>query len=147
MTIKVEIILGLLESLGKYARQLKEMRPATLRELADDTLRYWAVLHGLQIAVQHLVDIGEHILTSQNLAVPETYKEIIIEMGRNKIIPYEFAERIKGMAGLRNVIVHRYLSVDPDLIWYILTHHLDDFNTFSVYIYDYFEREGLLGDK
>ncbi|NUM44361.1 MAG: DUF86 domain-containing protein [Anaerolineales bacterium] len=147
MTIKVEIILGLLESLGKYARQLKEMRPTSLRQLADDTLRYWAVLHGLQITVQHLVDIGEHILTSQNLAVPETYKDIIIELGRNKIIPYEFAERIKGMAGLRNVIVHRYLSVDPDLIWNILTNHLDDFKTFSVYIYDYLEREGLLGEK
>lgn len=147
MTINVEIILGLLESLGRYAAKIKEMRTPTLRALVDDTIRYWAVLHGLQIAVQHIADIGGHILTNQNLAVPESYKEIIIEMGRNKVIPFEFADQIKGMAGLRNVIVHGYLSVDPELIWNVLENHLDDFKTFSIHIYDYLEREGLLGEK
>lgn len=119
----------------------------TLRELAADTFMYWGILHGLQIAVQHIVDISSHILASQQLAVPQSYKEIIFEMGRNKVIPYEFAERIDGMAGFRNVVVHQYLSVDPQLVWNVLKNHLDDFTLFSDHIYDYLEREGLLGDN
>ena len=80
--IKVELILSLLRSLEQYVTRLKKIPHKTLRELVDDVLAYWGVLHGLQIAVQHVVDVSIHLLAGQLLAAPQSFKDIIFEMGR-----------------------------------------------------------------
>ena len=142
--IKSDAVIESLKSLSVYVAKLEELRPASLEVWKTDLENYWAVLHGLQIAVQHVIDIGNHILSGQNLAAPTDYKETLLELGRNKVIPMPFAEKISGMAGLRNVIVHRYLGVDPEKVFNAVHNDLDDFKIFSDYIYDYLKREGHL---
>jgi predicted nucleotidyltransferase len=51
---------------------------------------------------------------------------IISEAG---ILPKEFAEKIRGMAGLRNILVHEYLIIEPAQIY----KHLQLVNNFQEY--------------
>ena len=142
--LKIDVVLELLHALNLYVAKLEELRPDSLEMWKTDLENYWAILHGLQVAIQLVVDISNHILSAGSLAAPADYKAALLELGRNRILPTEFADKISGMAGMRNIIVHRYLGIDPQKVFMVVHDDLDDFKTFADYIYDYLRREGYL---
>lgn len=142
--LKTEIVIELLHSLEAYTDQLEKLRPAGAAVWEADVENYWAVLHGLQIGIQHVIDIGSHILSGEELASPSDQKAVLIELGRHGIIPPAFSEKISGMAGFRNLLVHRYLGLDPGKVFVILDSELDDFRRFSEYVYLYLRGRGYL---
>ena len=64
----------------------------------------------------------------------EEYVDIIDKLGERNIIPSEFAQSIRGMAGLRNILVHEYASLDIKKIYDIVQNQLDDFYEFVNHI-------------
>ncbi|MCL4515103.1 MAG: DUF86 domain-containing protein [Firmicutes bacterium] len=46
-------------------------------------------------------------------------------------------QKVAGMAGFRNVLVHQYLQVDLKEVYQILQSGLDDFRSFAGYITDF----------
>lgn len=69
----------------------------------------------------------------------ETYKDVMLWLGKKKIVPEKFAQRLSKMAGLRNILVHEYLTVDIRRVWNVLRKNLTDFKKFSEYIYRHIE--------
>lgn len=124
-----------LNELDIYLRQLSLFQAWSLQELTADLGKAWAVLHGLQLSVQVVLDIGNHILADRGVAVEE-YADIFQELARLNVIPQEFAEQLQGMAGFRNVIVHEYAKVDMAKVYDVLINHLSDFRTFARYVAD-----------
>jgi uncharacterized protein YutE (UPF0331/DUF86 family) len=53
------------------------------------------------------------LIAERGFREAESYADIIDILGEVKAIPKAFAGRIRGMAGLRNILVHDYLEVDP----------------------------------
>jgi uncharacterized protein YutE (UPF0331/DUF86 family) len=45
-----------------------------------------------------------------------------------------------GVAGLRNILVHRYLEVEVDMLQRILSENLPDFAEFAAHVEHYLER-------
>lgn len=140
--IKPDVILKILESLREHIKLLRAVQSESLASLTADLVRYNGVIHLLQLCVEHVADVGAHILAGSGLEMPGEYREIIIKLGQHGIIPRDFAERIAPMAGFRNIVVHRYLSVDPARVYAHLQYGLDDFERFIVHIYEYLQREG-----
>jgi uncharacterized protein YutE (UPF0331/DUF86 family) len=60
-----------LNELDVYLRQLSLFQAWSLQELTADLGKTWAVLHGLQLSVQVVLDIGNHILAERGVAVEE----------------------------------------------------------------------------
>jgi uncharacterized protein YutE (UPF0331/DUF86 family) len=144
-TIKLEIVKRLLESLQEQIELLRPIQHLSLKELTADPLRWNGTLHLLQLSVEHVTDIGVHLLSGRGLAVPDDYRQIIPKLGQGGgPLPFEFAERIAPMAGFRNIIVHRYLTIDPERVSDLLYYHLNDFDEFIRYVYDHLRREGYL---
>ncbi len=142
--LKPDVILKILESLREQVKLLRSVQSEPLASLTADLIRYNGVIHLLQLCVEHVTDVGAHILAGTGLEMPDEYREIIIKLGQHAIIPYDFAERIAPMAGFRNIVVHRYLTVDPAQVYAHLQYGLDDFERFIVYIYEYLQREGYI---
>lgn len=140
--IKPDVILELLESLREYVKLLRSAQSESLASVTADPIRYNGIIHLLQLCVEHVTDIGAHILAGSGLEMPDEYRDIIIKLGQHGIIPRDFAERIAPMAGFRNIVVHRYLTVDPAQVYAHLQHGLDDFERFIVHIYEHLQREG-----
>ena len=67
----------------------------------------------------------------------DNYGDIFDELAKLNIIPDDYATRIKGMAGFRNILVHEYADVDLDIIVDVLNNSLDDFREFANYIKNY----------
>jgi len=90
--------------LDRYLGQLAKCRGITAEELENNLERRWVVERGLQVCIQAVLDIGNHILAEKGIAV-ESYRDILQELGKLSIIPADFSLKIKGMAGLRNILV------------------------------------------
>lgn len=103
----------------------------TESDLRADTVRLWAVAHGLQLAIQNIIDIAAHLGAALRSGVAaEDYRATILAIGDLGVVDPTFAVRIAPMAGLRNIIVHGYLRLQVERLVEALA-HLDDFGTFA----------------
>ena len=89
-----------------------------------------AAEHALQLAIQHLLDISSHVLASRGVREVTDYRDVLVKMGREGILPKDYVERIMGMAGFRNLLVHDYAEVDPERVYDFLQSRLSDFEEF-----------------
>lgn len=136
-----EVIDRHLKDLEKMVTALQRQQGRSLDELRADQLVSLAIEHALQRAIQNLLDISMHLLSGTGINDWDDYRGAILKLGETGVLPPEFAERISGMAGLRNILVHGYLEVDIERIWDLLHHRLDDFRTFARHIVEYLEEK------
>lgn len=125
-----------LHELDRYLTQLSGHRGVTAADLIKNLDKTWIIQHGMQLIIQVVLDIGNHILAAEGITVG-AYTEIFVELARLKVIPEEFAHAVKGMAGLRNLLVHEYAGIDLAKLVDILNNRLDDFRLFASYIKEY----------
>ncbi|OPY24858.1 MAG: hypothetical protein A4E27_01120 [Methanobacterium sp. PtaU1.Bin242] len=130
---KIKNMLGYVDFLKKHSTSEKE--------LLEDYLLKSAIERNLQLAIESALDIGEVIISSEDLEKPEDYRSIIIILGKEGIIPVQFAERFSEAAKLRNILVHMYTEIDPAMISQIMENNLDDFDKYAQYIARYIKFE------
>jgi len=118
--------------------------PASEQELKDDHLLRSAIERNLQLAIECALDIGEVIISYENLEKPEDYQGIIIILGKEGVIPEEFADRFREAAKLRNILVHMYTEVDPAILSMILEKNLDDFDEYVQYIAKFLNKKKMV---
>jgi uncharacterized protein YutE (UPF0331/DUF86 family) len=123
---------------------LERYRDVSSEDFEKDLSLIWIAEKGLEILIQNLLDIGAHILASEIRNDWDDYKEIIRKLGLHGILPVDFAERIQGMAGLRNVLIRDYIRVDVGKIYDVLKNRLGDFVNFMSYIQNYMEEIGMV---
>ncbi|MGI9953422.1 DUF86 domain-containing protein [Moorellaceae bacterium AZ2] len=94
----------------------------------------------LRRALEALFDLGRHLVIKSGLGVPQDYRSIIEKLKEARILPAGFAQKISGMAGYRNRLIHEYNKVTPEELYEILESRLEDFTLFCNYIVSYLER-------
>ncbi len=109
----------------------------------DNQVLLSAVERNFHVAIECILDIGNHIIAEKGFETPETNEDIIRILGDEGVIAPDFADRIKGLAGFRNVLVHEYTGIDYRLLYEYLLHRLDDLSEFARDISLYLEKEGL----
>jgi uncharacterized protein YutE (UPF0331/DUF86 family) len=48
-----------------------------------------------------------------------------------QIVDAELAEQLKKMAQFRNIIVHDYIEIQDEIVFSVLTHHVEDIIRFG----------------
>lgn len=134
-----EIVLKKLRELEKYLLELERLRRMPLQEMRGSLQKAWSVEHGLQLAIQCVIDVGNHILAAIGENRINEYADIIDRLGERKILPVRFAKRIRDMAGFRNILVHEYVGIDLKRVYHILQNRLGDFEKFIRYIRDFLQ--------
>lgn len=132
-----QVIEAHLQNMEEALANLGRYRNLSLEEFRKDLSLVWIVEKGLEILIQNLLDIGAHILASEIKTDWDDYREIILKLGHHGIIPMDFSERIQGMAGLRNILIHEYLRVDVPKLYEYLKNRLGDFTDYMSYIQEY----------
>ena len=100
------------------------------RFLADENVQLIAE-RCLQLAIQAILDMGTHLIADQGLNRPAGYEDIVPELGRAGILSSALVERLSGIAGLRNILVHDYLAVDHGRLFDDLVSGLGDLEEFA----------------
>lgn len=118
------------ESLNRF-KTLKTLTPGQFMTHDNFALAE----HYLRYALEAVFDICAHILSRIPGAEVGEYKKMAIEMGRQKIIPMDFAkDKLEKMGGYRNRLTHFYFEVSPKEMYNIVQNNLGDFDIFLKYI-------------
>ena len=133
-------LLDILGTLSEYVEELKGYQSIPREKVVGDRQVQSAVRYAFQTAIQCVLDAGLHVLVDAGLASPRDNKEILQALGEKGILPAEFAARIQGMAGFRNILVHRYFKVDSEIVHQHLRDHLGDFEEFLRQLHGYLNR-------
>lgn len=126
-----------LQELNRYLDELENAKNISRDEFFASLGKQWMICHGLQLSIQTVIDVGNHILAALGENQVEDYVDIIDKLGERHIVPAEFAQSIRAMAGLRNILVHEYTRIDLNKIYDILQNKLNDFHIFIKHVHTF----------
>ncbi len=130
-----------LQALEKYVTYLKSRKGVSKQELEGNYELKSAIERNFQLAIEVVLDIGEIIIASEGFDRPENYRDVILLLGKNKIIPGKFSQNLSKSAGFRNILVHLYEEVKIDFLYEFLQDRLSDFVSFEQHITQYIEKK------
>ncbi len=82
----------------------------------------------LQVMVEIVIDIAERIIALENAGPVATSSQAIRQLVELGIL--KSAEPYEDMIKFRNIIVHQYEEIDPEIIYNIAKNKLDNFRQF-----------------
>lgn len=140
MEIDKDVINSRISKLREYLKILAKLKKEKKKDFIKDYKIYGLAERYLQLSIECILDIGNHLISRLNLEKPETYQEILEILGNNEILPEEFAHKIAKMAGFRNILIHNYLDIDRTIVYDHLQENLTDFKDFNKYIITYIKK-------
>ena len=117
MILRRETVEQRLKELDEILQELAKYREADYETLRRHLSQRWIVERGLIAAASIILDVADHILAGHFGAYVETYEESLQALQDRAVISAELYGQIKGLGGFRNILVHRYLGIDPDEVF------------------------------
>lgn len=133
-----EVVRRRLQYLAQAVERLERDLPEQLADLIVDAdgVAMAAAQHRLVIAAQAVADTAAHIVVSEGFGPPDNYAAAIRSLAVRGIVPADLAERLALVVGLRNVLVHLYLDVEPERVVSAIESR-DDFRRFISYVHEW----------
>jgi uncharacterized protein YutE (UPF0331/DUF86 family) len=113
---------------------LRILRGRPQEDFIKDPFMIGNVERYLQLAIQVVLDICNHIVADDRLGLVEEYRDAVRLLGQDGYLDPDLTERLISMAGLRNILVHDYLDIDRGRLHTLLQNCLEDFEQFAIQI-------------
>lgn len=128
-----------LKKINEAVEQLKSIREKDKDEYLSDIKLQYSSMYAMIIAIEAICDIGNHILAYYFNRAGDTYKDIILQLGKVGVIPEEFSQESASMVDFRNILIHLYIKVNEEKVYQYLQKAPEEFNKFSQYFLDFLE--------
>jgi uncharacterized protein YutE (UPF0331/DUF86 family) len=125
------VVRARIAKIREYVALLRKIRGlADERRFVSDPLVYGNAERYLQLAIQAVLDVSNHIVADMNLNLPADSKELFELLARRKVVSLRLSRKLALMAGFRNLLVHEYLEIDRHRVYGVLEKDLGDFEKF-----------------
>ena len=131
MILQRTLVQERLKELDTILQELLKHRDVTLGDLQDDLSKRWVVERGLIAAASVIFDIADHILAGHFGFYAETYESSLEALCSKGVISDKLYAQIKGLGGFRNILIHRYVRIDPRQVLEGLDRGLGTFRFFA----------------
>ena len=121
-----EVVRRRLQKLDEYLAVLEQSRGYSLAEFLAEPERYGAAERFLQLAIETLSDLGNHVIADEALGSVETYGDIPRLLALAGVVDDALADQWTRMIGFRNILVHEYLDIDRSTVYQVLQEELGD---------------------
>jgi len=109
---------------------LKDIKSSVSLDDLKSNKRYeWEIRYGLLESIQIIIDISCKISSHYNLGNPKNYRECVELLLKHNFLNSSTAKNVISMIGLRNLLVHEYVSIDNEKL-HIFLDSIDDFSDF-----------------
>lgn len=140
MTFQKAFIYQKLEEISGYLKEMKDFFKSSDKEILIDSGKLHIAERLLQLIVDTMIDINQHFIRELNLKISEDFQGTFYILGKEKILPKEFSQKIAPVVGLRNRIVHRYDTLDTKLFIKTFRKNYTDFEKYIQSINNYLEK-------
>lgn len=122
---KMKVVHERVERLTRLAREVSSFAEYQASQGAKDQVE-----RNLQVALEACLDIAKMIIAVEGLQEPKDNKGLFLSLAEARIVTQPTLSFLMPMAGMRNILVHSYDTVDDALMYGVLVKHLRDFNLF-----------------
>jgi uncharacterized protein YutE (UPF0331/DUF86 family) len=131
VVLRLEALRERLAKLEEIVTRLGEIGRVSLEEFRNDYRHAWLAERGLQLGAQIILDVGNHILAGEYGESASDYQDILRRLGARGVLSVGLMERLSGLGGFRNILVHGYLQIDPRKVYDALARAPKDFTDFE----------------
>ena len=134
-------VLGIIARLETDLGRAAELAQGPREEFLSDTLRIRTAERLIQLSIQGLLDISNHLIAGAGFRAPVSHADSFEVLVKNEILPEDFLPSLQQLAQYRNRLVHLYWDIEPETMYDdILQNRLEEFDRFVQCVLDYMER-------
>ncbi len=89
----------------------------------------------LQRAIQACIDLANIIIAKEGLGLPNTYRQSFEILFNHQIINEDTKTILCKMVGFRNISVHDYGQINPEIVRSLVQNHVGDFESFYTLVF------------
>ena len=128
--VDTEIFSRRLDALDSYLDRLRSLGEAEEPEyLAEPGIHDLAARY-LHLAAEAAIDLANHWIADRGLRTPDSNRDSFTVLEEAGEIDAALAERLRGWAGFRNVLVHDYVNIDHRIAYAAIRDELDELAEF-----------------
>ena len=124
--VRPEVIRKRLNKLDEYLSILQRLRKYSFDDIVSDPERYGSAERFLHLAIEAILDMGNHVIAESDLGIVNWYSDIPSILARKGYIDSDLENKWLQMIGFRNTLVHDYLEIYRCIVYDILENHLED---------------------
>jgi uncharacterized protein YutE (UPF0331/DUF86 family) len=110
MVYDIERIGAMVSDVQKYFKDLESMAVRGISDL-DDKKNFYSLSMLLFSIINRAIDLGEEIISAENLGTPATYKDIFQILQKNRVIDKDLGKKLSGLVSYRNLLAHEYHGI------------------------------------
>lgn len=126
-----EIFSRRLAALRGYLARLRAFREAGEAEFIREPALHDLAARYLHLAVEACLDLANHWIADRALPTPDANRDTFTVLERAGELSPALAERLRGWAGFRNILVHEYLEIDHGIAYRAIRDELGDLEEFA----------------
>ncbi|MDB9316006.1 DUF86 domain-containing protein [Spirulina sp. CS-785/01] len=114
--LDINIVLVRVNKIQEYLKRLRRYESITLEDFLQDVDIQLIAEHLIQLMTEAALDINKYLLSQLGVLQKRdnwTNKEYFLETAKHNILTSELATKLAEAAGMRNILVHLYLEIDP----------------------------------
>jgi uncharacterized protein YutE (UPF0331/DUF86 family) len=136
-----EVFSRKLSRLRSYLEELKNAEDIDWKKYQSDLRAKAFVERYLHLAVEEVMDIANHLVSFYKWREPTGYRDLFLILKEHGIISEEYLPTFQNMASFRNMLLHRYETIDDELVFGIFKKRLDDFELFITLVLNWVKRQ------
>jgi len=117
MVLRREAVEDRLKELDQILHELGKYRNIAWDRFRADLSQQWIIERGLIAAASVIFDIADHILAGHFGFYADTYEDSLTALRDKEVITQDLYGQIRGLGGFRNILIHRYLGIDPKQVF------------------------------
>ena len=125
------LLLRKLAELEEYLGQIKEYVNVSAEQYSKEWRIQRIVERTLQMMIESCADIAGHIISDRGYRIPTSYADTFRVLYEKEVLIKDIFETMEKISKFRNIIVHHYDRIDPEIVVSILRKDLDDFLAFK----------------
>lgn len=129
-----------LSLLDEYLSYLKDIQKVNKNSFLKDYHFYGLAERYLQLSIQTLIDVGQLIITEKQLPRPPEPQEIFSILFNSKILSENLVNRLTGIVGFRNILVHEYGKIDREKVYEYLQNNIGIFEQYKKEVLGFIKR-------
>jgi uncharacterized protein YutE (UPF0331/DUF86 family) len=100
-------------------------------ERVDEWIRFDATVLNLQRAVEALLDLANHLISANGWELPRDGRHAFSILAEKGLLASSDVELARAMVGFRNIAVHDYAALDPEVVRGIVRNRLGDLESLA----------------
>jgi uncharacterized protein YutE (UPF0331/DUF86 family) len=132
-----ELVSRKLSNLRLYVDALRRAEDITWDKYRSDLRTKAFVERYIHLAIEEVLDIANHFVSFHQWREPRSFRDLFLVLREHDVIPENDLLTFQKMASFRNMLVHRYETIDEELVFSIFNKHLGDFDRFIGLVTDW----------